>query len=214
MGCACNTEDHLEYEMILSYDNESIGKEYESTKILTEDDVRKIIKAMIYLEYNTRIRDKRSLQAKRAGELNNGLSKNYLQLLRETKEIDNEIKPIVEAKVLTDYKVNPEDFKTARESMNTENIVNEVMETLLKSIFNKKEALCISGCDVLDIEEKLQNQYDEANFKLNANPEISMEIESLYKDEVYITSTDILVADAMYKDYKLLPLELQAMIGH
>ena len=191
-----------------------IGKEYESTKILTEDDVKKIIKAMIYLEYNTRIRDKRSLQAKRAGELNNGLSKNYLQLLRETKEIDNEIKPIVEAKVLTDYKVNPEDFKTARESMNTENIVNEVMETLLKSIFNKKEALCISGCDVLDIEEKLQNQYDEANFKLNANPEISMEIESLYKDEVYITSTDILVADAMYKDYKLLPLELQAMIGH
>ena len=179
---------------------------------ITEDILKGIMKRIIYTEYETKLKEKRNLQEQRARILRNGLSMDYVKVMRTTKQIEDEIYAEVETVVLDNLKVKIEDFQKAKEEFNIKLITEAAINNLLSEISKSKEKLNLNDEEALKIKGKYTTTYDIQNYYLNNHPELALELEQIYGNNDYFNYLDIVTADALYSDLKLLPIEIQAFI--
>ena len=189
-----------------------LGPSYSKSKTLTDDDVKGIMRQIIYSSHNTKLYDKVELASKRSKELKNGITDNYVNLVKQTKDLENNCFKISEERVLEGLRVDPKDFKNAKGPINMKNLLEILILELLRDIKKNKSKLNIDEEKINEIREQSEEAYHSSNFKLRAVPETSKKLSDIYDDDLPITYEDVMVADHLYSKYGLLPIELQAFL--
>ena len=188
-----------------------------STKTkLTESDVEMITKRIHVIEYNTKLYEKRNLQSQRAKFLSANNKKpndQYLALIRETKELENEILETATEQVLKDYKVNIKIFKESIEVLNKEKIDSEVTKALKEEITGLQMKLGLNEKKLGELNVKYKDTYREADFMLSSHPDIAQRLSLLFENELCLNSSDVIASDILYDEYKLLPIELVSFVN-
>eukprot|EP00826_Nyctotherus_ovalis_P040827 TRINITY_DN4056_c0_g1_i5.p1 TRINITY_DN4056_c0_g1~~TRINITY_DN4056_c0_g1_i5.p1 ORF type:complete len:265 (+),score=74.07 TRINITY_DN4056_c0_g1_i5:48-797(+) len=177
--------------------------------ILTESDVVMILKRAYVQEYNTKLYEKRNLQSRRAKLLGNKKPSNeYLELIEETKKLENEIIKETTSKVLEDCKVDPRIFERSKEALNKEKLQEEVAKGLMEEIKELQSKLGLSQEKIANLNEKYRTAYNEANFMLSSYPDTAQRLAVLFENELYLDYTDFMAADMLYNEFQLLPIEI------
>eukprot|EP00826_Nyctotherus_ovalis_P040824 TRINITY_DN4056_c0_g1_i11.p1 TRINITY_DN4056_c0_g1~~TRINITY_DN4056_c0_g1_i11.p1 ORF type:complete len:187 (-),score=76.07 TRINITY_DN4056_c0_g1_i11:165-680(-) len=159
--------------------------------------------------YNTKLYEKRNLQSRRAKLLGNKKPSNeYLELIEETKKLENEIIKETTSKVLEDCKVDPRIFERSKEALNKEKLQEEVAKGLMEEIKELQSKLGLSQEKIANLNEKYRTAYNEANFMLSSYPDTAQRLAVLFENELYLDYTDFMAADMLYNEFQLLPIEI------
>eukprot|EP00826_Nyctotherus_ovalis_P044040 TRINITY_DN4714_c0_g1_i2.p1 TRINITY_DN4714_c0_g1~~TRINITY_DN4714_c0_g1_i2.p1 ORF type:complete len:248 (+),score=73.78 TRINITY_DN4714_c0_g1_i2:98-745(+) len=212
MGICCPGGPSIKDDTIAIPLNESLSKQFAHSDIFTKDDVEAILKQIVFTEYNTKLYEKRKLQKQRAQVAKEEVSKKYLELMKDTKKLDKENFAAVEEQVLKKFSINPESYQAAKASLNMKEIEDAVLESLLKTIRETRNKLGITDAIATDLMNSYQQTYDRANFLLNSKPELAMSLSELFQHEFGANYLDIIIADLLYDKYKLLPIEMLAIV--
>ncbi len=175
-------------------------------------DVKEIMKRIMFMQYNARLYDKRSLQAKRSAALKSGISKEYVELLQETKTLHDECFKEVRDKVLRELKITLDTFETGKKSADLSAIRSEIKSALYDAIRANKQKLGVSDAMAKEISSKYQAVYTKCDYMSGAKPDLAREASKLFGEDSYVGYVEIMVADSLFDDYRLLPLEIEAFV--
>ena len=189
--------------------NPTLGVDYEQDKPLTEEHLKRVLSDIYFTQYKTQLSQKRKLQGQRAKSVKNGLNDDYINLVADTVKLEESIHKQSEDYVLSTLRVNHEAYKTAQGSFNMESIIELAMKEVLRAIRGVKH---LESAKASDLVNKYQVVYDQSQFMLNSNPERAQKLSMLFTNDSYLTYTDMVVADRLYNDFKMLPLEIQAYL--
>ena len=189
-----------------------LSSTYEEDEILTHDDIKIILRRIIYSEYNERLADKRKLQYQRKKLLNKEIGEEYIKLIEESKKLELDVHKEVEEKALKDLKVNRENYESAISSIDLHSIKEMITKELLNEIKLNKKKLGMDKESIAELKKKYKSVYDECYKKIIATPDIARRLYDLYEDDLYLNHIDIVTTDTLYNSFKLLPLEAQAFI--
>ena len=192
--------------------DEMLSGTYEDKKPLSKEDLKIILNKIAIMTYNTKLYEKRNLQAQRSKLLKNGLNNNYLELLTNTKKLEEEVNNAVKAQVLEDYKVPQESYDAVKQSEDAKEVKEAVIGTLHQAIRDNRIKLGLTEKLSIELGQKYQSEYDKTNFLLNSNPEMASKLSVIYDDTQIVNYVEVMVADNMYNQFKLLPIEIQAFI--
>lgn len=212
MGICCPGGPSIKDDTIAIPLNESLSKQFAQSDIFTKDDVEAILKQVVFTEYNTKLYEKRKLQKQRAQAAREELNTKYLALMKDTKKLGKENFAAVEELVLKKFSVNPESYQAAKASLNMKEIEDAVLESLYNTIRETRNKLGITDAIATDLMNSYQQTYDRANFLLNSKPELAMSLSELFQHEFGPNYLDIIIADLLYDKYKLLPIEMLAIV--
>eukprot|EP00826_Nyctotherus_ovalis_P048408 TRINITY_DN5701_c0_g1_i11.p1 TRINITY_DN5701_c0_g1~~TRINITY_DN5701_c0_g1_i11.p1 ORF type:complete len:214 (-),score=80.73 TRINITY_DN5701_c0_g1_i11:96-737(-) len=186
----------------------TLGSDFEEGKALTEEQLKRLTTSVVFAGYRKDIERRRRLQAQRAKIVKGGLSEEYLRLARETSELEKTCCSAAEVEVLGKLKVTKEEYEKAKESFS--GILGAAMEGVMRAI---REGKNLSRAKALDLAHKYQQAYDEANFVLNSKPENARKLSDIYEGNDLIGYVDLFVADKLYNEFKMLPIEVHAFIS-
>ena len=182
---------------------------------LTESEVEMILKRVHMLAYSMRLYEKRNIQSKRAKLLSgNGNNPNnqYIKLVEDTKELENEILKEAKKKVLADCKVDPNVFEESEKLSDLKKINESIAQGLMEEIKGLRDKLGLNEDKVIELNKKFRTAYDQVNFSLSSYPDVGQRLSTLFETETYLACTDFLAADILYNDYKLLPIEILSFV--
>ena len=212
MGNCCSRNGIEMNEGIIVPTNQSLGINYGQDKTLTEDDFKILLKRMIYLEYNTKLKEKRSLQSQRNKELENGMGENYISSLEKSRKLDHEIKNGVEDQVLAHYNVDKDAYINNKAKIDISKTIKEATNELFKDIKQSIMSFGYNEGKIEKIKSKYQVIYDETEKELDDLPDLNRRISDLYDDDVCLNYVDVVTSDKLSSKYGLLPIEFQALI--
>eukprot|EP00826_Nyctotherus_ovalis_P025732 TRINITY_DN1998_c0_g1_i10.p1 TRINITY_DN1998_c0_g1~~TRINITY_DN1998_c0_g1_i10.p1 ORF type:complete len:217 (-),score=91.30 TRINITY_DN1998_c0_g1_i10:173-823(-) len=212
MGQCCGRGSPQRYEGVEVPVSEQLGPSYSTSRTLSDADVKTIMRQILFVSHNSKLYDKVGLASKRSKELKNGVTQNYVELVKETKEMEKNCFVHATAEVLNNFKIDPEDFGKAKSSINMKNMVELLMPELFLAIRKSMTKLNMNDDKLSTIRNESQEVYHDCNFKLGAVPETSRKLADIYHSELPITYEDVMAADALYAKYGLLPIEVQAFL--
>eukprot|EP00826_Nyctotherus_ovalis_P066245 TRINITY_DN9773_c0_g1_i5.p1 TRINITY_DN9773_c0_g1~~TRINITY_DN9773_c0_g1_i5.p1 ORF type:complete len:216 (-),score=59.51 TRINITY_DN9773_c0_g1_i5:140-787(-) len=186
-----------------------ISRGYRSEGVLSEDDLKLISKHLICSRYMKRIGEQRKLQARRAKALSKKLGDDYVKLVSETRQLEDAIELEAQKETLSKLKVFPEDYEAAKPSLHAEAILQPSLREASKLI---RSATALSPDKAERLNDRYQKTYEAANFVLNTSPDKARELSLLLSEGVdYV---DVVVADMLYSEFRLLPLEVLSLVSH
>ena len=192
--------------------NEILSADYSDKKPLCKEDIKIIYEKIIVLEYNTKLYEKRDLQAQRAKLIKSDLNEKYLELIRNTRKLEDEINSAVKSQVIEEYQIPLESFESIKELEDTKEIIEAAIINLHRAIRRNKNKLGITETMAIELIKKYQCEYDKCNFMLSSIPELAKQLSVMYDENQNINYIDIMTADSFYYQFKLLPIEIQAFI--
>ena len=110
------------------------------------------------------------------------------------------------------YKINVESFNTAKGKIEEEKLIEDSIKGLLEEIRELEQKLGLNEEKIKKMNEMYHESYNKCDFMMRSIPEISQELSYIFEDELYLSYTDIVAADSIYNEFKLLPIEVQAFI--
>lgn len=182
---------------------------------LTESEVEMILKRAYMVEYNNKLYEKRNLQSRRAKLLSGNNKKpndQYLKLIEETQELETELLKEAITKVLEDCKADPKVFEKSKEGLDKDKLDEKLARNLMEEIKELRDKLGLNADKVIELNEKYRRAYDEANFMLSSYPDMAQKLASLFENELYLDYIDLVAADTLYDEYKLLPIEIVSFV--
>eukprot|EP00826_Nyctotherus_ovalis_P066711 TRINITY_DN9890_c0_g2_i1.p1 TRINITY_DN9890_c0_g2~~TRINITY_DN9890_c0_g2_i1.p1 ORF type:complete len:218 (+),score=77.80 TRINITY_DN9890_c0_g2_i1:147-800(+) len=212
MGMCCAKGSSKKNEGIIIAVDETLSTDYTDKKTMAKDDLRILLNKISVLEYNTKLYDKRSLQAQRAKGVKIGVNERYVELVRETKKLEDEVSAAVKAQVLEEYKVPSESFESALLSPDATEVSSAALMNLFKAIRESRQKLGLNEAATAELGRNYESTYHRCNFMLNSSPAIAKDLSELYGDNQHVNYLDVIVADSLYYEYNLLPVELMAFI--
>jgi len=212
MGMCCPGSPSIKEDTIAIPLNENLSKQFSHSDIFTKEDIETILKQIVFTEYNTKLYEKRKLQGQRAQAVKVEVGKKYLELMKDTKKLQRENFRVVEEQVLNKLSINPENYQSAKVSLNIKEIEDSVLKTLLKAIRDTQSKLGITDTIANDLINSYHQTYHKANFLMNSKPELAMSLSELFQEEFASNYLDVLIADLLYDKYKLLPIEVLAFV--
>ena len=208
----CSNRNSKKNEGVMIVMDETLSSDYSDKKTISKEDLRIILNKIYILEYNMKLYDKRNLQAQRAKELKSGLNKNYVELVKKAKKLEDDISEAVRIQVLETFKVPSESFESTLASSDSGEIIEASLMNLYKAIRNNKKKLGLSEARFIQLTNNYDNTYDKCNFLLTSSPECAQQLSEIYDDNQSISYIQLVVADSLYYEYSLLPIEVQAFI--
>ena len=212
MGMCCAKGNNKRNEGVMITIEELLSADYSDKKPLTMDDLRIVLSRMLILEYNMKLYDKRNLQAQRARVLKTGLSEKYVELVRETRKLDDDISSAVKTQVLEDYKTPSESFEASITSFNAKETAEAALMNLHKGIRENRKKLGLSESAAVNLVRGYQNAFDKCNFMLNSSPGFAKQLSELYDENQRVNYIELTTADSLYNEFNLLPIEMLAFI--
>ena len=215
MGNCCSRSSPKRYEGVNIPISPQLSSAYSTSKTLEHNDVKIIMKQMVYIAYNSKIYDKESLCSQRAKLVKEALDDKYVKLIEKTKDLEDECMKNAEIQVLEQLKIDEKTFKNTKSSMNEENLIESVTLELLKDIESIENKLSMNEEKIKKLNEQYSQAYSEAGFHLNSVPEVSMKISKAWEHgtyPTYLSYQDILTSDKLYATFGLLPIETQAFL--
>ena len=91
-------------------------------------------------------------------------------------------------------------------------MVEDSTKGLLEEIRELEQKLGLNTAKIRKMNEMYHESYSKCDFMMRSFPEISQELSYIFEDELYLSYTDIVAADNIYNEFKLLPIEIQAFI--
>ena len=214
MGGCCQSSSKNE-GIPIDIPSDKPEKTYGDDYVFTEEDVIKIMKEIYCAKYNNKLYEKRNLQARRAKALHENKTKlnpEYIKLAKESKELESNALREAEKNIFEKYKINVESFNTAKGKIEEEKLVEDSTKGLLEEIRELEQKLGLNTAKIRKMNEMYHESYSKCDFMMRSFPEISQELSYIFEDELYLSYTDIVAADNIYNEFKLLPIEIQAFI--
>eukprot|EP00826_Nyctotherus_ovalis_P065423 TRINITY_DN9620_c0_g4_i1.p1 TRINITY_DN9620_c0_g4~~TRINITY_DN9620_c0_g4_i1.p1 ORF type:complete len:243 (-),score=56.06 TRINITY_DN9620_c0_g4_i1:73-729(-) len=212
MGMCCAKGNTKRNEGVPIIIEDTLSADYSDKKPMSREDLRIVLSKIYILEYNMKLYDKRSLQAQRAKTLKTGLNEKYLELVKETRRLDDEISAAVKAQVFEDYKIPSESFEAAMASPDSHEISEVALMNLHKAIRDNRKKLGLSESAAIHLVRGYQNAYDKCNFMLNSSPAFAKELMDLYDENQSVNYIELTTGDSLFNDFNLLPIEILAFI--
>jgi len=192
--------------------NQTLSPTYQQHQQLNEEDVRMILKRIIYLDYNAKLPEKRKLQQQRKKILDKEIGEEYVKIMEDSKKLELDVYREMKTQVLNDLKIEKDNYEQALPPLNIKTITEEVTKSLLNDIRINKSKLGISKSNVVEIKKNYPTVYDKCHKKLAEIPDIARRLSDLYEEDLFLNYIDAITADTLYNNYKLLPLEIQAFL--
>ena len=186
----------------------TLGSDYEEGKPLTKEHLKRATISILFATYKKNMARKQKLQSQRAKALKTDITEDYLRLVRETSELEKTSFGESKTEVLGKLKVTREAYDTAKTSY--PGIMQEAMRDVVRAIREDKN---MNRAKSLDLVHKYKQAYDASNFFLNSKPESAKNLSEAYEGNNLLNYTDVYVADKLYNEFKLLPIELYALIS-
>ena len=210
MGNCCGSSRKNEGIPIDVY--ESVGPIYKETNILTENDLKIIMKRIYTIQYNSKLYEKRSLQAQRANALKKELGNEYLQLVIKSQTFEKNILDTAKKEALKALQVDTNAFNKIYDSINITDVKRMAMNAVFERIRDKQDKLGLSESAYSKLMSRSEIAYDECDFQLNSHPDIALQLSNAYDEDSYFSCEDVMMADKLYSEFRLLPIEIYAFI--
>lgn len=208
-SCCVNTQKNIGIPVDFSA---RLSSGYSQDGILTQSDMVTILKLVFTLQYNEKLYEKRALQAQRARALREGFGERYLELAEETQDLERLIFACMEKRVLQELNVASKVYYDAKDYMDMKDIVMAAMADVLQAIRDSRQRLGLRNSGYKKLLTIYQSVYNECDFILNSQPDTALRFSNLYDEESYLSCEDVMMSDALYKEFKLLPIEIYALI--
>ena len=209
MGVCCYYVDKADKNEFIVPDR--VNEDVKSKGVLNKNRMAEIMEFIIINQYERTKKEQSNLQKQRVEILKQGLTEKYVESIKELKEFETKSFEDIEKNVVRQNGIKINDYNNAKNNLDMKEIMDNAIKNnsdkLKESIRNKNPVFNENRLRTL-----YKDKHDSCSSMISSNPIIARELLEIYTIEDYISHIDILTADKLYDEFKLLPLEIQLFI--
>lgn len=198
----------------IQLEQKPLSDSWKASHTLVESDIVTLTHGILYRQYVLSQAEKRGLQSRRAQLVDGKLTDEYVNLSKAAKEADDRCLAKARQLVLLEYGVDQSVFDEANKKADAKTVLEAAQKLLFPDVRRYAiERLELTEDEIKAIVQGYQKAQQESSFTLSAYPDKSQQLDEIYGEDAVINAELVMVADSLYKKYKLQPVEVLAFLG-